>query len=168
MSVLLFLHALPFAKKTLDYIAPLALFGSVVGLVMLSLGILPGWGALLPAEQRLYLNILAKRKRKKCRQKGVKKVNKIGLFALLLVVGNEVLAISRGAMLAQSASRGGVQSNLTTHSAVDANATTLYDPETEVRSGSGFFTTIHVKNYYLTRPPPPTSSCSLAPSSSFR
>ena len=159
----LFLHALPFAKIALDYIAPLALFGGVVGLVMLSLGILPGWGALLPAEQRLYLNILAKRKRKKCRQKGVKKVNKIGLFTLLLVVGNVVLA-----MLAQSASNGGARSNSNAHSAVDANATTLCEPETEVSSDSGFFTTIHVKNYYLTRPPPSTSSCSLAPSSSFR
>ena len=184
MSVLLFLHALPFAKIALDYIAPLALFGGLVGLVMLSLGILPGWGAgrrspllvptldepadfdaLLPDEQRWYLDGLAEMKWKK-RQKGGKKVNKRGLLTLLLVVGSEVLAISRGVMLAQSAPSGGVRSNLTAHSAADANTTTLYEPETEVSRGLGFL--LHNNIHYLTRPPPPTSSCSLALSSSFR
>ena len=105
--------------------------------------------ALLPGEQRRYVDILAKRKRKKCRQKGVKKVNKIGLFTLLLVVGNVVLA-----MLAQSASNGGARSNSNAHSAVDANATTLCEPETEVSSDSGFFTTIHVKLLSNSSPAP--------------
>ena len=120
----------------------------------------------LPGEHRRHLKNLAKRKWKK-RQKGGKKVNKIGLFMFFIVMGSNVLEISRYMLLAQSASSGGVWSNSTAHSAAVANATMLCEPETEV-SSSGFFTTIHVKNYYLTRPPPSTSSCSLAPSSSFR
>ena len=49
----LFLHALPFAKIALDYIAPLALFGGLVRLVMLSLGILPEGASISTADHTL-------------------------------------------------------------------------------------------------------------------
>ena len=57
---------------------------------------------LLPGEHRRYLKNLSKRKWEK-RQKRDKKVNKPGLFMLFLVVSSQVLAISEGATLAQSA-----------------------------------------------------------------
>ena len=102
------------------------------------------------------------------RQKGGKKVNRLGLFMLFLVVSSEVLEFSRGVLLAQSASSGGGWSNSTAHSAAVANATTLCEPETKVSSSSGFL----LHNTYVMNlsnsSPRPTSSCSLAPSSSFR
>ena len=121
----------------------------------------------LPGERRRYLRKLAKRKWEK-RQKGDKKVNKPGLFMLFLVVSSEVLAISSGALPARSTSSGGGGSNSTAHSAAVANATTLCEPETKVSSSSGFL----LHNTYVMNlsnsSPRPTSSCSLAPSSSFR